>query len=106
MEPDKFDNFYPYGDRILVEIIPVETETAGGVVLPQAAQERPTRGTVIRTGGGARNDSTGERMPIGVKAGDIVLFSKYGGVDVSLGDDVLLIREADVLAVEPIDVGF
>lgn len=94
------DNFQPYGDRILIEIIAAPTETAGGIVLPDAAQEKPVRGTVVKVGPGGRHETTGERLPIMLTEGDVVLFSKYGGVDVDLEGDFLLIREADVLGIE------
>ena len=98
--------FEPYADRIVIEVIEPEKESAGGVIIPDLAQERPQRGTVVSVGLGARNETTGERMPIGVKPGDVVLFSKYGGMEVPFGDNLLLIREADVLAVDPAEVAF
>ena len=88
----------PLGDRILVRPIEVEEVTASGLVLPDTAKEKPQRGRVLAVGPGARNDK-GEIVPMEVAEGDEIIFSKYGGTEIKLGtDDVLVLRETDVLA--------
>ena len=89
----------PLGDRILVERLEAEEKTAGGIVLPDSAQEKPKEGRVIATGSGKVLDS-GERSPFQVKKGDRVIFASYAGTDVSVdGKDYLVMREEDVLAI-------
>jgi len=88
----------PLGDRLIVEVLEDEETTASGIVLPDTAKEKPQRGRVLAVGPGGRNDS-GELVPMDVAEGDEVIFSKYGGTEVKLGsDDVLILRESDVLA--------
>ena len=88
----------PLDDRIVVEPLSAETTTAGGIVLPDSAQEKPQRGKVKAVGPGRLLDS-GERSGISVKVGDEVLFSKYGGTDIEVeGQDVKILRESDILA--------
>jgi len=88
----------PLGDRVVVKPLSAEEKTAGGIVLPDAAKEKPQRGKVIAVGPGRLLDS-GERCPIAVKVGDEVLFAKYGGNE-SEGDkkEVKILRESDILA--------
>jgi chaperonin GroES len=89
----------PLGDRVVVERAESEQMTAGGIVLPDAAKEKPTRGTVISVGDG-RLLKDGTRAPLQVKVGDEVLFSSYAGDQFKLGDqELLLMREEDILAV-------
>ena len=88
----------PLGDRLIVEAIEEEETTSSGIVLPDTAKEKPQRGRVLAVGPGARNDK-GEVVPLEVAEGDEVIYSKYGGTEIKLGaDDVLILRESDVLA--------
>jgi chaperonin GroES len=88
----------PLGDRLIVEALEEEETTVSGIVLPDTAKEKPQRGRVLAVGPGARNDK-GELVPMEVAEGDEVIFSKYGGTEIKLGaDDVLILRESDVLA--------
>jgi chaperonin GroES len=89
----------PLGDRLIVEVLEEEEVTVGGIVLPDTAKEKPQRGKVLSVGPGARNQETGEYIPMDVAEGDEVIFSKYGGTEIKLGvDEVLILRETDVLA--------
>jgi chaperonin GroES len=91
-------NLQPLGDRLIVEVLEEEETTTSGIVLPDTAKEKPQRGKVLAVGPGGRNDS-GELVPMDVAEGDEIIFSKYGGTEVKLGsDDVLILRESDVLA--------
>jgi chaperonin GroES len=88
----------PLGDRLIVRAIEEEETTASGIVLPDTAKEKPQRGEVIAVGDGALDDS-GNRKPLDVKDGDTVLYSKYGGTEIKVdGEDLLVLRESDVLA--------
>src|SRR5436305_14446075 len=88
----------PLGDRLIVEALEDEETTASGIVLPDTAKEKPQRGRVLAVGPGARNDK-GDLVPLDVAEGDEIIFSKYGGTEIKLGtDDVLVLRESDVLA--------
>ncbi|MDJ0510861.1 MAG: co-chaperone GroES [Crocosphaera sp.] len=88
----------PLGDRIFVKVSPAEEKTAGGILLPDNAQEKPQIGEVVAVGPGKRNDD-GSRAELDVKVGDKVLYSKYAGTDVKLsGDDYVLLSEKDILA--------
>jgi len=89
----------PLGDRVVVEREESETRTAGGIVLPDSAKNKPTRGTVISVGDGRLLDD-GSRSKLQVKAGDRILFSSYAGDEFKIGDrELLLMREDDILAV-------
>ncbi|MBN1666712.1 MAG: co-chaperone GroES [Anaerolineales bacterium] len=89
----------PLGDRLIVEPIEQEEMTAGGIVLPDTAKEKPQKGKVIAAGPGARNDA-GERVTMDVAVGDVVLFAKYAGTEIKLdGKKVLVLRESDILAI-------
>jgi chaperonin GroES len=89
----------PLNDRILVKRLEEEEKTAGGIIIPDSAKEKPAEGEVVAVGPGKMNDA-GERVAMDVKVGDRVLFSKYGGTDVKLdGDDYLIMREDDILGV-------
>ena len=91
-------NLKPLGDRLIVKAVEEDTTTASGIVLPDTAKEKPQRGRVLAAGPGSRNDK-GERIPMDVAEGDEVIFSKYGGTEIKLGtDEVLILRESDVLA--------
>ena len=91
-------NLQPLGDRLIVEVLEEEESTVSGIVLPDTAKEKPQRGRVLAVGPGARNED-GKRIEMDVAEGDEVIFSKYGGTEVKLGtDEVLILRESDVLA--------
>ena len=88
----------PLGDRIFLNVNPAEEKTAGGILLPDNAQEKPQIGEVVSVGPGKRNDD-GSRSELDVKVGDKVLYSKYAGTDVKLsGEDYVLLSEKDILA--------
>ena len=88
----------PLDDRVVVKQVEAEETTAGGIVLPDAAQERPQRGTVIAVGPGKLLDS-GERAKMSVAKGDDVLYAKYGGTEIEVdGKEVVILRESDILA--------
>ncbi|HOE69703.1 MAG TPA: co-chaperone GroES [Brevefilum sp.] len=88
----------PLGNRLVVEPIEEEEITAGGIVLPETAKEKPQKGVVLAVGPGERNDE-GEYMPLEVKEGDRVLFAKYSGTEVKYdGKKLLIMRESDILA--------
>jgi chaperonin GroES len=88
----------PLADRLIVEALEEEDSTESGIVLPDTAKEKPQRGRVLAVGPGAR-DKDGKRIQMDVAEGDEVIFSKYGGTEIRLGsDEVLILRESDVLA--------
>jgi len=88
----------PLGDRLIVEVLDEEEMTVSGIVLPDTAKEKPQRGRVLAVGPGARDDN-GEHVPMDLEEGDEIIFSKYGGTEIKLGtDEVLILRESDVLA--------
>ncbi len=92
-------SFKPLGGRVLVEPIEQEEVTAGGIVLPETAKEKPQQGKVLAAGPGDRNDK-GERIAMDVKVGDVVLFAKYSGTEVKIeGKKVLILRESDILGI-------
>jgi chaperonin GroES len=87
----------PLGDRIIVEVLDEEETTVSGIVLPDTAKEKPQRGKILAVGPGAR-DEDGEYIKMDVEVGDEIIFSKYGGTEIKVGaDDVLILRESDVL---------
>ena len=89
----------PLQDRVIVQAVEEEETTASGIVLPDTAKEKPQRGRVLAVGPGPRKEDTGEHIPMDVAEGDEVIFSKYGGTEIKLGtDEVLILRESDVLA--------
>lgn len=89
----------PLNDRLLVKRLAEEAKTAGGIIIPDSAKEKPAEGEVIAVGPGKLNDK-GERVALQVKTGDKVLFSKYGGTEVKLdGEDYLIMREDDILGI-------
>jgi chaperonin GroES len=88
----------PLGDRIIVEVLDDEETTVSGIVLPDTAKEKPQKGSVLAVGPGAR-DEDGKYIKMDIEVGDEVIFSKYGGTEIKVGaDDVLILRESDVLA--------
>jgi chaperonin GroES len=89
----------PLNDRILVKRLEQEAKTAGGIIIPDSAKEKPAEGKVVAVGNGKMNEA-GQRVALEVKAGDRVLFSKYGGTDVKIdGEDFLIMREDDILGI-------
>ena len=92
-------SFTPLHDRVLVRRIEGEDKTAGGLIIPDSAKEKPQEGEIVSCGEGERKDS-GELIPMGVKAGDKILFGKWSGTEVKIdGEDVLIMKESDVLGV-------
>jgi chaperonin GroES len=90
----------PLGDRVVVERESAESKTAGGIVLPDSAKDKPARGTIKAIGDGKLNQKTGQRVALQVKVGDRVLFSSYAGDEFKVdGQELLLMREDDILAV-------
>ncbi|MGZ3302388.1 MAG: co-chaperone GroES [Isosphaeraceae bacterium] len=91
-------NLKPLDDRVVVEPVEAEEKTAGGIVLPDTAKEKPQRGKVLAVGPGKLLDS-GERAEIGVIEGDEVLFGKYSGTEIKVdGEEIKILRESDILA--------
>jgi chaperonin GroES len=91
-------NLQPLGDRLIVEVLEEEESTVSGIVLPDTAKEKPQRGRVLAVGPGAR-DEDGKYIAMDVAEGEEIIFSKYGGTDIKLGtEDILILRESDVLA--------
>jgi len=89
----------PLGDKVLVKRLEAESTTAGGIVLPDTAKEKPKRGTIVSVGDGRLLD-TGKRQPLQVKAGAQVLFTSYAGTEVKVsGEEMLIMDESDILAV-------
>lgn len=89
----------PLGSRLVIEPIAQEDITAGGIVLPETAKEKPQKGTVLAIGPGDRNDK-GDRVPMDVQVGDVVLYAKYSGTEIKYdGKKLLILRESDVLAI-------
>jgi chaperonin GroES len=90
----------PLDDRIVVKPSEAEQTTASGLVIPDTAKEKPQQGEVLAVGPGKRAESTGELIALDVKVGDTVLYSKYGGTEVTIdGDDLLILTSRDVLAI-------
>ena len=90
-------NLKPLGDRLIVKAVEEDEVTASGIVLPDTAKEKPQRGKVLAVGDGKFED--GQRVPVDVSEGDEVLYSKYGGTEITVeGEDLLVLRESDVLA--------
>ena len=88
----------PLGDRLIVEVLDEDEITVSGIVLPDTAKEKPQRGKVLAVGPGSR-DEDGKYINMDVEVGDEIIFSKYGGTEIKVGaDDVLILRESDVLA--------
>ena len=91
--------FRPLHDRILVRRIEAEEKTAGGIIIPDTAKEKPQEGEVIAVGPGARDES-GKLTPLDVKIGDRILFGKWSGTEIKLnGEDLLILKESDVMGV-------
>ncbi len=92
-------NFRPLHDRVVVRRITAEEKTAGGIIIPDTAKEKPQEGEVVAAGAGARNEA-GALVPLDVKAGDRVLFGKWSGTEVKInGEDLLIMKESDILGI-------
>jgi chaperonin GroES len=92
-------NIKPLGDRVLIEALEAEEQSKSGIIIPDTAKERPSEGKVIAVGPGRLSDE-GERIAMEVTKGDRILYGKYAGTEVTVGDkDYLILREADILAI-------
>ncbi|MEK7660954.1 MAG: co-chaperone GroES [Pseudomonadota bacterium] len=92
-------SFRPLGDRVLVKRVEEETKTAGGIIIPDTAKEKPQEGEVVAVGPGTR-DENGKAIALELKAGDKILFGKWSGTEVKIdGQDLLIMKESDVLGV-------
>ncbi|MCL9983502.1 MAG: co-chaperone GroES [Erythrobacter sp.] len=91
--------FRPLHDRVVVRRIEADQKTAGGIIIPDSAQEKPSEGEIIAVGEGARDDS-GARITLDVKVGDRVLFGKWSGTEVKIGgEDLLIMKESDIMGI-------
>jgi len=91
--------FRPLHDRVVVRRLNAEEKTAGGIIIPDTAKEKPMEGEVIAAGAGARNEA-GQLVPLDVKAGDRVLFGKWSGTEVKLdGEELLIMKESDIMGI-------
>lgn len=91
--------FRPLHDRVLVKRVEVETKTAGGIIIPDSAKEKPMQGKILAVGSGTRSED-GKVTPLDVKVGDAVLFGKWSGTEVKIDDeDVLIMKESDILGI-------
>jgi chaperonin GroES len=91
--------FRPLHDRVVVRRLDAEEKTAGGIIIPDTAKEKPMEGEVIAAGPGARNEA-GALVPLDVKAGDKILFGKWSGTEVKLnGEDLLIMKESDIMGI-------
>ena len=92
-------NFRPLHDRVVVRRVESESKTAGGIIIPDTAKEKPQEGEIVAVGAGAR-DETGKVNPLEVKAGDRILFGKWSGTEVKVdGEDLLIMKESDILGI-------
>ena len=93
-------NLKPLDDRIVVKANEAEERTASGLVIPDTAKEKPQQGSVLAVGPGRRSEQTGELIPLDVKVGDTVVYSKYGGTEITVeGEDLLILSSRNVLAI-------
>ncbi|BDI59570.1 co-chaperone GroES [Qipengyuania nanhaisediminis] len=91
--------FRPLHDRVVVRRIEADQKTAGGIIIPDSAQEKPSEGEIVAVGEGARDDA-GNRVAMDVKAGDRVLFGKWSGTEVKIdGEDLLIMKESDIMGI-------
>ncbi|MER8753120.1 co-chaperone GroES [Mesorhizobium sp. M1050] len=92
-------NFRPLHDRVVVRRVESESKTAGGIIIPDTAKEKPQEGEIIAVGSGAR-DEAGKLVPLDVKTGDRILFGKWSGTEVKLnGEDLLIMKESDIMGI-------
>jgi chaperonin GroES len=100
MEVERRMNLKPLEDRIVVRPKEAEETTVSGIVIPDTAKEKPQQGEVLAVGPGRRSDQSGEIIPMDVKVGDVVVYSKYGGTEITVdGEDLLILNGRDVLAI-------
>jgi len=91
--------FKPLHDRVVVERLDSDEKTAGGIIIPDSAQEKPMQGKILAVGSGARDDS-GKLQPLDVKEGDTILFGKWSGTEVKIdGKDLLIMKESDIMGI-------
>ena len=91
--------FKPLHDRVVVERLDSDEKTAGGIIIPDSAQEKPMQGKILAVGSGARDDS-GKIQPLDVKEGDTILFGKWSGTEVKIdGKDILIMKESDIMGI-------
>ncbi len=91
--------FRPLHDRVVVKRVDSETKSAGGIIIPDTAAEKPMQGKIVAVGPGARGDDN-ELIPLDVKAGDLVLFGKWSGTEVKIdGEDLLIMKESDIMGI-------
>ena len=91
--------FRPLHDRVLIKVLDSEEKTAGGIIIPDTAKEKPQEGEVVAVGPGAKNDE-GKIAPMDVKVGDLVLFGKWSGTEVKIdGEELLIMKESDILGI-------
>jgi len=91
--------FKPLNDRVVVERLDSDEKTAGGIIIPDSAQEKPMQGKILAVGSGARDDS-GKIQPLDVKEGDTILFGKWSGTEVKIdGKDLLIMKESDIMGI-------
>ncbi|MBL8638770.1 MAG: co-chaperone GroES [Alphaproteobacteria bacterium] len=91
--------FRPLHDRVLLERIEEDSKTAGGIIIPDTAKEKPMKGKIVAIGSGARDES-GKIVPLDVREGDVVLFSKWSGTEVTIeGREMLVMKESDIMGV-------
>jgi len=94
-------NLVPLEDRVVVQVMEQEEKTSSGIVLPDTAKEKPSKGTVLAVGPG-RYDESGKLLPMPVKKGDVVVFAKYGGTELKLdGEEYLVLRASDLIGILP-----
>ena len=92
-------NFKPLHDRVLVRRVQSDEKTAGGIIIPDTAQEKPMEGKVLEVGSGARDES-GKLVPLDVKRGDSILFGKWSGTEVKMnGEELLIMKESDIMGI-------
>jgi chaperonin GroES len=92
-------NFRPLGDRIVIKQVEAESKTAGGIIIPDTAKEKPMQGIVVAIGNGAR-DQNGNIVPLEIKVGDTVMYGKWGGTEIKLnGEDLIILKESDVMGI-------
>ncbi|MEP6343285.1 MAG: co-chaperone GroES [Maricaulaceae bacterium] len=91
--------FRPLHDRVVVQRVKEESKTAGGIIIPDTAKEKPSEGKIVAVGSGTRDES-GKLVPLDVKKGDVVLFGKWGGTEVTIdGKELLIMKESDIMGV-------
>jgi chaperonin GroES len=95
-------NYELYDDRVLVKPAAAETKTAGGIIIPDSAKEKPQKGTVVAAGPGKYAEQTGNIIPVKQKVGDVILYGKYAGTEITIdGEEYLIMRTSDILMKAP-----